>query len=132
MDEDKTDLWLKAPQSAKYSLPDTCPTCQKPLKAKCVYVGIFPYIHADATLVCINDHEFNFCLPFNAVMVEGYTVFDSTESKRYYTDKCCPFHSTQKLTPVRLYGDLVFKDGKRKIQLRCPICNYSERRLFTK
>ena len=131
LEDNKTELWRRAAASAKYNLPKYCPKCKGALYAKDVYVGIFPYIHADFTLVCQVDeaHKYNFCFPYNKVMVEGYTVYDSAEFKLYRTEKTCPFHNVQ-LKPVRLYGDLVFTDGTRKMQLRCPVCFYSERVVF--
>ena len=131
MNHNTTELWDKAPPTIKYNLPETCPICGDKLRPSKVYVGIFPYIYADFTLVCWGncEHEFNFCFPYNPVMVEGYTIFDDTESKRYYTNRICPWHKT-KLKPIRLYGNLVFNDGTKKVQLRCPICYYSERLSF--
>ena len=132
-EDNKTELWREAAASAKYNLPMHCPACDGVLYAKDVYVGIFPYIHADFTLVCRENpaHKFNFCFPYNKVMVEGYTVFDTVEIKPYRTERTCPFHGVE-LKPVRLYGDLVFTDGTRKMQLRCPVCFYSERVVFKK
>ena len=127
-----TEAWSRAPTPIVYSLPELCPECGSKLKAAKVYVGIHPYIYADFTLMCWDKgHEYNFCFPYNPMMAAGYTVFDSTETKRYYTTKTCPFHKDTQLKPVRLYGDLVFSDGTRKIQLRCTKCYYSERRTFT-
>ena len=133
MDEDKTELWLKASPSNRYNLPDTCPFCGEKLKATNVYVGIFPYIHTDFTLVCWGnaEHKFNFCFPYNKVMVAGYTVYDDADYTRYVTDYVCPFHGV-KLQPIRLYGNIVFNDGTKKMQLRCPVCNYSERKTLKK
>lgn len=132
-DEDKTELWLQAPASRKYNLPHQCPTCKKlngvfvPLRATYVYVGVFPYIHTDFTLECGMGHKFNFCMPYNKVMTAGYTVFDTKTSKKPSVEgKVCPFHEVP-LEPIRLYGDLTFNDGKQKLQIRCPICYYSER-----
>jgi hypothetical protein len=130
----KTELWSQAPASAKYTLPEYCPKCGGRLKAGVVYVGIFPYIHADFTLTCVSnvEHKYNFCMPFNKVMTEGYQIYDSSEQRRFYTEnRRCPFHGTP-LTPYRYYGDLVFNDGTCKIQLRCPTCFYSERVVFKK
>lgn len=128
--DNTTELWSKAPAPIKYSLPEACPLCGGKLKSAKVYVGIFPYIYTDFTLVCwVCASEFNFCFPYNPAMAEGYSIFDTTESKRYSTERVCPFHN-QTLKPIRLYGDLVFKDGTRKLQLRCPLCFYSERVTF--
>ena len=129
-----TDKWMNCSPQSVYDLPAVCPICKADLKPRECQVGVFPYLHADVGLQCWlhPEHRFWFCFPYNTNVVDGYTIFDSSEQKRYVTDKCCPFHPTQKLSPIRLYGDLVFKDGTKKIQLRCPICNYSERRLFTK
>ena len=127
-DDDKTELWKQAPASRKYNLPEYCPYCEARLKATYVYVGIFPYIHADFTLQCVDEesHKFNFCMPFNKVMTAGYTIYDSKLYKRFLSFERCPFHDVP-LEPIRLYGDVVFNDGKRKVQLRCPRCYYSER-----
>jgi hypothetical protein len=129
-------LWLEASASAKYNLPDHCPICLEQgkhctLKTTHVYVGVFPYIHADFTMQCrtVPAHKYNFCFPFNKAMVEGFTSYDTEAFKRYRTERVCPFHNTT-LVPVRLYGDLVFTDGTRKMQLRCPTCFYSERVVF--
>lgn len=126
----KTELWLKSPPSTKYTLPKVCPTCHAYLQTDYVYVGIFPYIHTGVNMKCPSGHEFTFCFPYNAAMPSGYTVFDSKESPRYSTSKVCPFHIDTKLVPVRLYGDLVFNEGTKKMQLRCPVCNYSVRVTF--
>jgi hypothetical protein len=131
--ENETEMWQKSPKPIRYNLPETCPFCGDKLKAKDVYVGIFPYIYTDFTLVCWAnpEHKFNFCFPYNRAMAEGYTVFDDTEFKRYSTERKCPFHG-ERLKPIRVYGNLTFKDGTKKVQLRCPICNYSERVSFKK
>lgn len=131
----KTEVWRQAPPSAHYyDFPTICPYCNKALIATDVYVGIFPYLHCDLTLQCIGDleHKFNFCMPYHAAMVEGYTTLDTKEPRLFTTEHECPFHKGTKLKPIRFYGDIVFKDGTRKIQLRCPTCYYSERRIFTK
>jgi hypothetical protein len=132
-DDNQTESWKKNSASARYNLPEFCPICAEKgvasgLKATDVYVGIFPYIHSDFTLVCHTDptHKFNFCFPFNKNMTFGYTVFDETETAKPTVDRKCPFHG-EKLEVVRFYGNLVFKDGTRKVQLRCPVCFYSER-----
>jgi len=129
----KTESWEKNTQSAKYDLPQVCPYCSKHgilsgLSATYVYVGVFPYIHGDITLVCVTEpkHKFNFCFPYNKHMTFGYTVFDSKEFGKPDTEQVCPFHNI-KLDPIRLYGDLTFNDETKKLQLRCPICFYSER-----
>lgn len=129
-DANKTELWLNSPASPRYSLPSICPKCNSQLKPIYTYLGIFPYIHAGTHLECVNGHEYTFCFPYNRAMCEGYTLFDSKDNTRGYTNRCCPFHVDTKLVPVRLYGDLVFKDGTRKMQLRCPVCFYSERVTF--
>jgi hypothetical protein len=133
MIDNETDLWKKNSASTKYNLPEHCPLCIEKgvvsnLKAADVYVGIFPYIHSDFTLVCCADptHKFNFCFPYNRNMTFGYTTFDETETIKPIVDRKCPWHN-EKLEPVRLYGNQVFKDGTRKVQLRCPTCFYSER-----
>jgi hypothetical protein len=130
----KTDLWLKSPASPRHPLPETCPTCKSLLQAKYVYVGIFPYIHTGINLRCIvhPEHEFTFCFAYNPAMTAGYTFFDTTGTHFYKTDKTCPFHPDTHLEPFRLYGNLVFKDGTQKMQLRCPICSYSLRVTFKK
>ena len=129
--DNQTESWLKNSASTKYNLPDFCPICREKgissgLKATDVYVGIFPYIHSDFTLICQAGHKFNFCFPFNQDMTFGYTVYDETEVPKPIVDRKCPWHG-EKLEPVRVYGNLVFKDGTRKAQLRCPVCFYSER-----
>jgi hypothetical protein len=94
-------------------------------------MGIFPYIYVDFTLICWEcAAEFNFCFPYSPAMAEGYTIFDTSQGKRFCTSRRCPFHG-KKLKPIRYYGDLTFKDDTRKIQLRCPVCFYSERQTFT-
>lgn len=130
----KTELWLKNSPSIRHRLPKYCPTCGDVLTANYAYIGVFPYLHAGINLRCkaSSTHEFTFCLPFDKAAAEGYTVFDSADSKRYSTERVCPFHAETKLQPVRLYGDLVFNDGTRKLQLRCPVCNFSERVTFQK
>jgi hypothetical protein len=131
--DNKTELWLKNNHDTRYTLPEVCPLCGKEglvsgLKASKVYMGIFPYIHVDFTLTCWTEpsHRFNFCFPYNRAMTSGYTVFDSKETGKPDINRLCPWHNV-KLEPIRLYGDLVFKDKSRKIQLRCPVCYYSER-----
>ncbi len=130
----KTELWLKSLPSIKYFLPETCPRCKSILQAKHVYVGVFPYIHTGVYLQCIAnaEHVFTFCFPYNEAMPAGYTVFDTKEVKGYSTERVCPFHPEVRLEPVRFYGDLVFNDGTRKLQLRCRRCNFSERVTFKK
>ena len=130
----KTDMWLKSPQSTKYTLPQTCPTCNAVLQTDYVYIGVFPYIHTGVNMKCHSnpEHEFTFCFPYNQLMPAGYTIFDSAENTRYKTEKTCPFHPEIKLVPTRLYGDLVFNEGTKKMQLRCPTCNYSVRVTFKK
>jgi hypothetical protein len=127
----KTLLWQSSPASAKYGLPEFCPTCKARLKVNYLYIGIFPYIHTGINMHCVNDekHKFTFCFPYNPAMAAGYTIFDSKDNTRYYTERVCPFDGA-KLVPVRLYGDLVFTDGSRKMQLRCPQCCFSERVIF--
>jgi len=56
----------------------------------------------------------------------GYTVYNSEHLEKPIVKRFCPFHS-EKLEVTRLYGDETFNDGKRKLQLRCPVCFYSER-----
>ena len=131
MKDNKTELWEKNSASTRYNMPEQCPTCHEQdkyssLKTTYLYVGIFPYIHADITMICPAGHKFNFCMPYNKAMTAGYTVFDSTLFEKPLTDKKCPFHQV-KLEAIRLYGDLVFADGTKKLQIRCPICYYSER-----
>ena len=128
MKDNKTGSWEKNNASTKYDLPTFCPKCEGKLYATYIYVGIFPYIHSDITLVCTHDldHKFNFCFPYNKQMTFGYTVFDTIEVKKPVTDQVCPFHGV-KLDAIRLYGDLTFNDGTKKLQLRCPVCFYSER-----
>jgi hypothetical protein len=125
----ETEAWSQNNASTRYNLPETCPFCQSPLKATYTYVGIYPYIHADFTLEChLNPHlhKFNFCFPFNKAQTMGYTVYDSHDQPKPKIERICPFHH-EHLEVVRYYGDAVFKDGTRKLQLRCPICFYSER-----
>jgi hypothetical protein len=131
MKDNKTDLWQQASPSTKYNLPPTCPHCGGHLHIKDLYVGIFPYIHADFTLVCVDnaEHKFNFCFPYNKVMVEGFQILDTNDHLRFRTERKCPWH-LETLLPYRYYGNLVFKDDTRKMQLRCPICFYSERVVF--
>lgn len=131
VDGAKTDLWEQIPLSTKYTLPDVCPICQQHLKVDSLYVGVFPYIHTGVTLKC-QSHEFTFCFPYNKAMNMGYTVFDSKEAKRYSTNEhLCPFHGV-KLVALRFLGDLVYRDGTKKLQLKCPICNFSKRVIFQK
>jgi hypothetical protein len=132
--ENKTEAWLKSPPSTRYTLPETCPHCKSLLQTEYVYVGVFPYIHTGVHLKCIvhSEHEFTFCFPYTRLNPAGYTVFDSEAIHFYKTDKACPFHPDTKLKPIRLYGDLVFNDGTRKIQLGCPVCCYSQRVTFNK
>jgi hypothetical protein len=129
--QNKTEFWEKNSASTKYDLPQTCPFCDKTLHATYVYVGVFPYIHGDITLRCDSKHVFNFCFPFNKLMTMGFTSFDSKDTVKPVTDQTCPFHGI-KLEPIRLYGDLTFNDGTKKLQLRCPVCFYSERATLTK
>ena len=138
MKDNKTGSWQKNAASTKYDLPQVCPHCSKigllsGLTATYVYVGVFPYIHGDITLVCVTNpkHKFNFCFPYNKHMTFGYTVFDSLKYEKPVTDQVCPFHGV-KLDPIRLYGDLTFCDGTKKLQLRCPVCFYSERAVLTR
>lgn len=127
----KTALWLNSPASPRYQLPHICPSCKQQLTTRYAYVGVFPYIHAGINLYCQNcDLQFTFCFPYNKAMIEGYQIFDSTDNTRGYTERCCPFHRTTKLKPLRLYGDRVFTDGTRKMQLICPVCFFSERVTF--
>lgn len=133
MKDNKTEFWTKNTASTKYQLPRVCPHCTKNgllsgLTATYVYVGVFPYIHAGIQLVCTlnSEHKFAFCFPYNKAMNVGYTVFDSVEAKAPVTEQVCPFHGV-KLEATRLYGDVVFNDGTKKLQLRCPICFYNER-----
>lgn len=129
----KTELFLQSPQSTKYTLPKICPKCGASLEASYVYVGVFPYLHTGVNMKCtLNNHEFTFCFPYNKALSAGYTIFDSKDNTRFSTERVCPFHTDTKLTPVRLYGDLIFNEGTKKMQLRCPVCHYSERVTFKK
>jgi rRNA maturation protein Nop10 len=132
VEDNKTDGWTKNSNSTRYNLPTNCPKCGDNLKLRHIYVGIFPYIHSDVTFTCCSNenHKFAFCLPYNKNMTFGYLILDTTEAKRYYTTKrLCPFDG-ETLQPYRLWGDLVFNDGTKKLQLRCPECFYSERVTF--
>lgn len=129
-DANKTQLWLDSPISPRYPLPHICPKCSSQLTAGYTYLGVFPYIHAGTHLTCVNGHEYTFCFPYNRAMIEGYQIFDSTSNLRGYTNHTCPFHPETNLKLLRLYGDKVFTDGTRKLQLICPVCFYSERVTF--
>jgi hypothetical protein len=131
MDSNETEAWQKNSVDARYNLPEACPFCGSSLKATYVYVGVFPYIHTDFTLVCSKNllHKFNFCFPYNKAQTMGYTIFDSKEQGRHETSYKCPFHQVT-LEVTRFYGDQTFKDGTRKLQLRCPVCFYSERKIL--
>jgi hypothetical protein len=133
MDSNETDAWQRNNAPIRYNLPDYCPKCfdkavKSTLKAVYCYIGIFPYIHTDFTLICQTDasHKYNFCFPFNKMQTMGYTIFDSKDQPRPTIKQVCPFHKTP-LEATRFYGDYVFKDGTQKYQLRCPTCFYSER-----
>ena len=126
----KTSRWGDAAHSTRYALPETCPSCGSQLKPVYAYVGVFPYVHTGVNLKCCEEErEFTFCFPFNPVAADAYTIFDSTVSTRYVTERTCPFHGVP-LHPFRFLGDLVYTDGTRKMQLRCPICSFSERVVF--
>ena len=131
--KNKTPQFLSAPPSKKYQVPQKCPYDNSPLQVQYVYVGVFPYIHTGVNFKCTeNDHEFTFCFPYNFTLAMGYTIFDSQSNTRFSTEIVCPFHTKQHLIPVRLYGDLIFTDGTKKLQLRCPVCHFSERVTFQK
>jgi hypothetical protein len=136
LDTNETETWSKNSADTRYNLPDYCPLCNQKgilsnLKCTYVYVGIFPYIHTDFTLNCVVNpmHKFNFCFPYNRNQTMGYQILDSKESGRPTVTYDCPFHKV-KLEATRFYGDFVFKDGTRKLQLRCPVCFYSERKIL--
>ena len=126
-DSDKTDLWELNSHDSKYDLPHVCPVCKDYLQATYVYVGTYPYIHGDVTLECTCcKTKYNFCFPLNKHMTFGYTVYDSSLTRKPNPNKQCPFgHGL--LEPVRLYGDLVFVESTKRLQLRCSTCFYSER-----
>jgi hypothetical protein len=125
----KTDSWELNSHDTKYDLPKFCPEigCTGYLQSTYVYIGTYPYIHADITLVCSEcKHKFNFCFPLNRKMTFGYTIYDSSLIRKPEPKIFCPFgHGL--LEPVRMYGDEVFSDGTKKLQIRCPVCFFSQR-----
>ena len=125
MKDNKTDLWNSAPQVTEYNLPTRCPKCYETLELLNIKLGIFPYQFTDCHFHCTHCNEtYNFCFPYHPIMTAGIHTYNNnqiviTEMEEHK----CPFHNTT-MTPLRIYGDLVYKDTTTKIHLKCPRCYY--------
>ena len=135
--DNKTDQWKTAPPSTLYQLPIRCPECYADLITIKMHLGTFPYQYADLQLECVNCREiYNFCYPQHPIMAEGQHIFDTQDTwywieeqiddKDKDLDMYCPFHHNR-LEIQRYYGNLTYKDDTRKVQLKCPKCNYYKR-----
>ena len=132
MKDNKTETWKNAPPSTLYQLPHTCPKCGDDLVTVNMHLGTFPYQYADLEVICYGCHQkYNFCYPQHPIMGEGIHIYDeyydTTEIEFHIKERPeCPFHNLE-MEIQRFYGNLTYNDGTKKVQLKCPKCNYYQR-----
>jgi len=102
-----------------------CPFCKIPLLPKRAIVSIWPYIHGDLELWCV-DCGFTalFGIPADPVVGMELIILDSVpetvlERANRVKRPVCPFHMKH-MRLTKIFGNYIRDDDKIRLQWKCP------------
>ena len=105
----------------------SCPKCKRIMNLDYVFIGSWPYVHADVCLTCKKcGNRLLFGVPEDPVRGMELIIWDSQPQKvlklaLMSPKPICPLHDTY-MTLTKIWGDKTLERGQVRLQWKCPKC----------